>query len=365
MADADAVNVHCPTSFDPANATAAAVVVKVSPLARGECVTTWKRSTPSAATKRAEAAAAAAAAAAARAAAPPPPPLGASPLRALLAARVPAAPAGALVLVLIAALAGVLATRGGGGGCAPRPTPWWRRWWPPLPDDTDDDWSYTLLGKDWPATYPRCAGRAQSPIDLPPLPATAPASPLALAYPLGAAWELVSRPGGHPGFNVRPDAGAAPFNVTVGDAPAAILVEFHLHSPSEHTVGGVRLPMELHAVHRDAAGRLTVLSLLFNVSATRNTVFDTLFWEAPRSMRGVRGVELADMFAQAGPTYWTYSGSLSTPPCDEGVTWVVAQSTVGITALQLLAFEFSLAGVDNHRDVQPRFGRAVTAYARA
>lgn len=102
----------------------------------------------------------------------------------------------------------------------PRSVPFW----PPAPDESGDAvWSYDTEADDGPArwgvirklsdrsiAYPTCAGASQSPIDLPSIsfpPSGLVTLPIANAYPDAASWQIVSRPGGHPGFQVRPGDG--------------------------------------------------------------------------------------------------------------------------------------------------------------
>ena len=109
------------------------------------------------------------------------------------------------------------------------------------------------------------------------------------------------------------------------------LLQFHFHSPSEHAFeGGGRFPLELHAVHRNAQGELAVVGIMIRRGA-ENPGFPTgrfLRQALPR----VEGVEfefpqetlnLADLLPPAGARAYRYSGSLTTPPCSEGVRWHV------------------------------------------
>jgi len=361
-----------------------------SPLAARSALRAGKGAAAAAAAAAAPGATAPAAPAPAPAPAPPARPRSA--LEAALSARVSALGAGAALAALVFAMIGI-ATRpaaggggsggggGGGGGPPPAPAPLWQRWWPATPHEEGASWTYDDHGADWPELaradgaprYPACGGAAQSPVDLPPFPAAPPRAPLAFAYPAGAAWAVAARPAGHAGFEVALDGGAGPFaapqppaeNFTVSGAGfSASLSQFHFHAPSEHSVAGARWPLEAHFVHDAGGGRLVVVGLLYNVSDAHNDVFDSFFWEMHRSQGNVTGVRVADMLAQAGPAYWRYEGSLTTPPCSEVVTWIVLPSTVGVSPLQMLAYEFALAGVDNHRATQPLGERQPVAGAR-
>jgi carbonic anhydrase len=314
--------------------------------------------------------------------APPPPPPD-SLLAHALALRVSALGAGAVICVLLITVVALVASRPGGAGVGRIDAPallqtrsWWQTWWPAPPRDEGGGWTYESQGADWPTVrnelglkaFPACGGTAQSPIDLPNFPLSAAAAPLAFAYPLDATWEIAARQGGeHVGFEAfledSPENPAASMFNASGPDFSATFSQFHVHSPSEHTTNGARWPLEVHFVH-ERGDRLVVFSLLYNVSETHNDVFDKILWDSHREQHDVPGVRVADMLSQAGPTYWRYEGSLTTPPCSEIVTWVVMPSTVGVSISQILAYEYSVAGVDNHRITQARGARSVVAGAR-
>lgn len=136
------------------------------------------------------------------------------------------------------------------------------------------------------------------------------------------------------------------------------LRQFHFHSPSEHTLGGKYYPMEVHMVHQNEAGEYLVVGLLFE-SGEHNDKMDQL-----PSFRTARGEEL-----QATPfdyndlvlereRYFLYNGSLTTPPCTEGVRWVVMQQPITASPEQLQHYH-DLLGFDNNRTLQPRNARVV------
>ena len=141
------------------------------------------------------------------------------------------------------------------------------------------------------------------------------------------------------------------------------LSQFHLHKPSEHSVNGSRFAMELHLVHTDAAGRIAeVQSILFPLADAHNAFLDSFLWDT-NAARAVGAVALAPLLADTGPVEYAYAGSLTSPPCSEGVRWRVRTSRTGVNALQLLAFEYAIGGETNARPLQARAGRAVGARA--
>jgi carbonic anhydrase len=148
------------------------------------------------------------------------------------------------------------------------------------------------------------------------------------------------------------------------------LLQFHFHGPAEHAVEGRLAPLELHLVHRDALGNLAVVGVLFEVSADPNPLVDEIFAAAP-VVAGVGGVERRTLNARdllPGNTarFWTYSGSLTTPPCSEGVRWTVLSTPVGVSQGALDRFRTIVADFPgyggfaaNNRPVQPLNGRTI------
>ena len=136
------------------------------------------------------------------------------------------------------------------------------------------------------------------------------------------------------------------------------LLQFHFHAPSEHTVTGNPYEMEMHLVHESEDGTLAVIGVLIKSGST-NTAFNT-FWHHLPSVPGesaqVNGVVLnaSDLLPTTKHTY-RYEGSLTTPPCSEGVKWFVLTTPIEMSQSQIAAFKAILYG--NNRPVQPLNGR--------
>jgi carbonic anhydrase len=226
---------------------------------------------------------------------------------------------------------------------------------------------YDLAGADWASGdgYTACAGPAQSPVDLPALPASAPTAPPLLAFPDGArTWAIVSRPRGHPGFELKPVVPTAALNLTLPDSRVFSFSQFHFHASSEHTIAGAALPLELHMVFTGVtnSSATTILAILFNSSSVHNAAFDSFFWEIYRSQE-LQGVSLAALLEGVNPVYWRYEGSYTTPPCVDGVTWMVFVSQHGVNPVQMLSFTYALNGIKNARVTQPLNGRVPAAFS--
>lgn len=132
------------------------------------------------------------------------------------------------------------------------------------------------------------------------------------------------------------------------------LLQFHFHHPSEHTVDGETFPMELHFVHRSADGDLAVVGVMLDETEEDNAEYVAIFENLPTEKGDPQATELtinaADLMPQ-NSLYTTYIGSLTTPPCSQGVRWLVLQEPVPLSAAQIETFGeiFEL----NARPVQP------------
>lgn len=131
------------------------------------------------------------------------------------------------------------------------------------------------------------------------------------------------------------------------------VAQFHYHAPSEHALDGQLFAAELHIVHKNADGKLAVVGLLLQEGA-ENAAFDPFLNNLPAEQSDVKdaGVKInaADLLPAVQTTF-RYSGSLTTPPCTEGVSWLVMTTPVELSAAQLTALE-ELFGHPNNRPVQ-------------
>ncbi|SNZ02178.1 carbonic anhydrase [Persephonella hydrogeniphila] len=138
------------------------------------------------------------------------------------------------------------------------------------------------------------------------------------------------------------------------------LKQFHFHAPSEHTVKGKSYPFEAHFVHADKDGNLAVIGVLFK-EGKENPVIKKL-WENLPSHTGEK-VKLAhkinayDLLPKR-KKYYRYSGSLTTPPCSEGVRWLVMTTEMEMSKEQIEKFR-KLMGGDTNRPVQPVNARMI------
>ncbi|CAN1552768.1 carbonic anhydrase [Limnohabitans sp. B9-3] len=138
------------------------------------------------------------------------------------------------------------------------------------------------------------------------------------------------------------------------------LLQFHFHRPSEEQIDGKPMAMVAHFVHKSAEGKLAVLGVLLN-EGKDNAAIQTLWNNAPMS----EGPEVKPEKATFDPaklvpaalTHYSYEGSLTTPPCTEGVNFYILKTPVDIGKKQVIDFPFKR----NARPVQPLNGRKINA----
>jgi len=137
------------------------------------------------------------------------------------------------------------------------------------------------------------------------------------------------------------------------------LVQFHFHAGSEHTVDGHQYPLEVHFVHASEDGHLAVVGVFFEEGAA-NPALDAL-WAAIPHEGEHHEVDDVDprAFLPSDHSAWRYAGSLTTPPCSEGVAWTVMQTPISASAEQIAAFTAHYA--HNYRPVQPMHDRHLSA----
>lgn len=136
------------------------------------------------------------------------------------------------------------------------------------------------------------------------------------------------------------------------------LQQFHFHTPSEEQVNGKSFPLVAHLVHQNKDGKLAVIAVLFNEGA-ENPAITPIFSIMPMREGRINMDAYFDATSllPANLAYYQFSGSLTTPPCSEGVTWQVLMKPVSISSSQLK--HFYKAYKLNARPIQPLNGRII------
>lgn len=138
------------------------------------------------------------------------------------------------------------------------------------------------------------------------------------------------------------------------------LLQFHFHKPSEEKVNGKRFDMVAHLVHKADNGQLAVVAVLLERGAenpTIQTLWNNLPLEKNLTVAPPAAAVNLNAFLPASRDYYTYMGSLTTPPCSEGVLWLVMKQAVGISEEQLNIF--SRLYRNNARPIQASSSRLI------
>ena len=138
------------------------------------------------------------------------------------------------------------------------------------------------------------------------------------------------------------------------------LLQGHFHSPSEHTVGGEYFAMEIHLVHADKDGGLVVVGIMIN-EGEENPMLNRIWSFMPEKEGETRESPLSVFEAGVLPPtqeYFAYSGSLTTPPCTEGVKWIVLRESLTASAEQIARFK-ERVGLMTNRPVQDHNARLI------
>lgn len=213
-------------------------------------------------------------------------------------------------------------------------------------------WSYDgEMGPErWGKEFPTCAkGKSQAPLDIRG-PFVKARSSVSADYKEGPLKILNN---GHTiQVNVAPGS-----KLRVDSVPHELL-QFHFHRPSEEKIDGKPMAMVLHFVHKNAAGKLVVLGVLLK-EGNENPGIKTLWANLPSA----EGAEVSPAGVSFNPAnllprefdFYSYEGSLTTPPCTEDVSFFILKTPINVSAEQVTQFPFK----HNARPVQPRNGREI------
>ena len=217
-------------------------------------------------------------------------------------------------------------------------------------------WAYT--GEEGPENwaklsplYSACEGRNQSPVNLTDF-TEADLPPIRFNYVKGAE-NIVNN--GHT-IQVNFDKRSS---IEI-DGRTFSLIQYHFHAPGENEINGKSYPMEAHFVHSDKDGNLAVLALLFEEGAENKSL--TKVWEHLPEKTGdnhaLTDVVSANELLPKSRDYYRYDGSLTTPPCSEGVRWLVFKEPVYASKKQIDEFRHIMHH-PNNRPIQPTNARLI------
>jgi carbonic anhydrase len=139
------------------------------------------------------------------------------------------------------------------------------------------------------------------------------------------------------------------------------LKQFHFHTPSENRIDGKSFPLEAHFVHADQHGNLAVIALMFEYGPENKALkkmWDKMPKHAGEKHTCSMTAEDIDRLLPRDRSYYRYNGSLTTPPCSEGVRWLVLKTPVTVSEEQVRKFA-KIMGHANNRPVQPINARVI------
>jgi carbonic anhydrase len=221
----------------------------------------------------------------------------------------------------------------------------------------DIHWGYTGAGRpeqwgDLDAQYATCkTGKYQSPINII---TAAPTAVESLAFNYRATpLKMINN-----GHTMQVNTGTESTIQVYGKEYT--LVQLHFHSPSEHTINGKQYAMEVHLVHKNDEGQLAVVGVLMQPGKP-HPLLQTLIAQFPTDVNQEKVVQnvLVDpqgLFPRENQ-YYHYNGSLTTPPCREGVAWFIMKTPLEVSADQVS--QFTAVMPQNARPVQPLHDRIV------
>jgi carbonic anhydrase len=138
------------------------------------------------------------------------------------------------------------------------------------------------------------------------------------------------------------------------------LLQGHFHSPSEHTVNGESFAMEIHLVHSTEEGRLAVVGVMVE-EGEEDPMLNRIWSFMPEQVGEMTESPLTVFEAGVLPptrNYFAYAGSLTTPPCTEGIKWIVLRDPLTASAEQIARFK-ARVGPSTNRPTQPQNARMI------
>lgn len=154
-----------------------------------------------------------------------------------------------------------------------------------------------------------------------------------------------------------------PGSYIVADGTRYNLDRFEFHHPSEHAVRGRLTDMDVELVHKSADGKMAMVAVRLTLDRGEPNATLATLWEhlpqTPHTTEKVTAMVNPGGFLPTDRGYWTYMGSLTTPPCTEGVRWFVMEQPISISRYQLQAVE-RLFRVSS-RPLQDLHGRRIEA----
>ncbi|MFH0263341.1 carbonic anhydrase [Vibrio barjaei] len=195
-------------------------------------------------------------------------------------------------------------------------------------------------------------GKNQSPIDIETQSLTA-AEMTPLEFDYSGAIDNVTNNGHTIQINVTGN------NTLKLDQQTFSLKQFHFHTPSENTINGKHASLEAHFVHANDNGELAVVAVMYDIGKREDSALSALLNTLPANGQSIKvesDVRLEPLLPRVH-NYYRYNGSLTTPPCSEGVRWIVLTDPQFIEQAPLDNLSGTMG--NNARPTQPHNARLI------
>jgi carbonic anhydrase len=153
------------------------------------------------------------------------------------------------------------------------------------------------------------------------------------------------------------------------DGQSYQFLQFHFHDPSEHHMDGTSYPMEMHLVHKNSEGKLLVIGVLAREGEELKELAQAGAWvkeqvghrmlQSGEAVAGTYQFDLMKVLPKDREHFYAYGGSLTTPPCTEGVQWIVLKEPIELSRDQIHRFIRAYGPIA--RPVQPLHDREIQA----
>ena len=220
-------------------------------------------------------------------------------------------------------------------------------------------WGYEGAGapENWGKLSPKfsicAAGRNQSPIDIKNT-VDADLPPINFKYNMLSPADIIND-----GHTVQVNLWSGG-EITL-DGEQFTLKQFNFHTPSENTIDGKKFPLEMQLVHLNKKNEIAIVSILFEPGKD-DDLLTTLWKNIPLKAGESHKLDAKALktmeFESKLNSYYRFNGSLTTPPCTEGVRWIVMKNTRHVSQAQVLAFQKALTH-SNNRPVQAMNARVI------
>ena len=222
-----------------------------------------------------------------------------------------------------------------------------------------DHWSYA--GETGPEYWSeiihgsQCDGQAQSPIDISGDMVDKEYKELELDYKLDSILDITNN-----GHTVQVNA---PWGKFIYNGTEYHLVQFHFHAHSEHSLNGEFFPLEAHLVHVSPDNKIAVIGLWYKEGAANPVlakIYDKIPGKEGEQVHSVIEMDLKNMLP-VNHSYYHYVGSLTTPPCTEGVDWFIMKEPREASKEQIEKIKNSMPP-NNYRPIQNKNNRVIEDY---